>query len=345
MSDPVTHPDPQALPPQAQILQMATGFLISRALYVVAALNIADHLKEDGKNSEQLAKLTNSHAPSLYRVMRTLAGLGVFAEDENHRFGLTPLGATLRTDDPSRVRSAVLLFGGSVQWQAFAEFPHSVKTGETGVEKVFGMPLFDYLEGHPDEAALFNEAMIGIHGAEPAAVAAAYDFAGIHALVDVGGGTGNLLTTILGANPGLRGALYDLPHVAQEAARTIEAKGLKDRCRVLEGNFFESVPEGFDTYLLSHIIHDWDEDECVTILDNCRRAMNNRGRLLLIEMVIPPGNVPHPGKMLDLVMLAIPGGRERTEEEYAALFAKAGLELTRIVPTSSPVSVVESVPA
>jgi hypothetical protein len=229
-------------------------------------------------------------------------------------------------------------------WKAFGEFPHSVKTGETAVTKVFGKPLFDYLDTDPEQATFFNEAMIGFHGAEPPAVAAAYDFSGIRKLVDVGGGTGNLLTTILLANPELRGMLYDQPHVAAEARRQIEIKGLSERCEVAEGNFFESVPSGGDAYMLSHIIHDWDEPRCLQILKNCRDAMGGQGRLLLVEMVIPSGNDFHPSKFFDLIMLAFAGGKERTEEEYTTLFAEAGFNLTRVVPTQSPVSVIEARP-
>jgi hypothetical protein len=184
--------------------------------------------------------------------------------------------------------------------------------------------------------------MVGIHGGEPPAVAAAYDFSGLKTIVDVGGATGDLLTTVLGRNPGARGILYDLPHVVRDAPALIHARGLTDRVRIEPGSFFEKVPSGGDAYLLSHIIHDWSEEQCLTILGNCRRVMSAGGRLLIIEMVLPSGDTPHPGKMLDMMMLVGPGGQERTEEEYRALLAKAGLRLTRVVPTASPVSVVEA---
>ena len=189
---------------------------------------------------------------------------------------------------------------------------------------------------------MFSETMVGFHGAEPPAVAAAYDFSGCNTIVDVGGATGNLLTTILGRYPAARGILYDLPHVVRDASALIRARGLTDRITIEGGSFFEKVPAGGDAYLLSHVIHDWSEEQCLKILGNCRRAMNSSSRLLIIEMVLPPGDAPHPGKMLDMMMLVGPGGQERTEQEYGALLAKAGLRLTRIVPTDSPVSVAEA---
>jgi hypothetical protein len=334
----------QTLPAPAQIFQMVGGYVISKAIFAVAELGIADHLKDGPRSAEEIAEVTETHAPSLYRLLRFLASLGFFAEDPDQRFSLTPLGAALQSDDPGCARSTARMLAGSAMWNSFGEFFHSVKTGETGMEKAFGQPIFDYLSTKPEEASVFNQAMIGIHGAEPPAVAAAYDFSGIETLVDIGGGTGNLLTTILAANPELKGVLYDLPHVAAEARSQIERKNLSDRCQIVSGSFFESVPSGGDAYMMSHIIHDWDEEKCVRILQNCRKAIPDNGRLLLVEMVVPEGNDFHPSKLLDLIMLTVPGGKERTEKEYAELFGKAGFSLTRVVPTASPVSVVEAKP-
>jgi hypothetical protein len=334
----------QTLPPHAQVVQMAGAHVISQAIFAVAELGIADYLKDGPRSSDEIAQATGMHAPSLYRLMRSMAGFGFFVEEDGQRFSLTPLGAALQSDAPGRARSTVRHVVGPLMWQAFGEFLHSVKTGETAVKKVFGQPLFDYLDTDPEQATFFNEAMIGFHGAEPPAVAAAYDFSGIRKLVDVGGGTGNLLTTILLANPELKGMLYDQPHVAAEARRRIELKGLSERCEVIEGSFFEAVPSGGDAYMMSHIIHDWDEPRCLQILKNCREAMGEQGRLLLVEMVIPANNDFHASKYFDLIMLAFAGGEERTEEEYATLFAKAGFKLTRVVPTQSAVSVIEAQP-
>ena len=333
------------IPPHAQVIQMAGGHLVSQGIYTLAELGIADELAGGPRTAEELARATATHAPSLYRLLRTMAAFGFLVEDDQRRFATTPLGEALRSDHPGYARSTVRMLAGPPFWAAFGELLHSVKTGNTGFEKVHGRNIFDYLSHHPDEAHVFNESMVGFHGTEPPAVAAAYDFSTIGTLVDVGGGTGNLLTTILQAHPSLRGVLFDMPHVAKEARQAIRAKGLADRCEVKEGSFFDAVPPGGDAYVMSHIIHDWDEEKCVTILENCRRAMTPAARLLLVEMVVPPGNDFHPSKLLDLTMLVGPGGKERTVPEYQALFAKAGFALTRVVPTASPVSVVEGRPA
>ena len=239
----------------------------------------------------------------------------------------------------------MLFAAGGWWWSAWGEVLHSVRTGETGLEKALGVSEYEFLEQHPEEASHFNAAMLGFHGAEPAAIVDAFDFSGAQRVVDVGGGSGNLITTILRDNPGLRGVLFDLPQATIDGEKTIAATGLADRCRVVAGDFFEAVPDGGDAYLLSHILHDWGEEECLRILSNCRRAMSDQGRLLIVEWVLRPGDEPDPAKLLDLVMLVMPGGQERTEEEYRALLARAGFTLTRVVPTASPASVVEAVPS
>ena len=337
-------PMPAAPPPQAVLNQLAFGFVISRVLYVLAELGVADQLKNGGRTADQIAAAVGAHAPSLYRVLRTAASIGLFTE-EGGRFSLTPLSELLISDAPGYMRSTIRTMAGPMSWQSWGEFLHSVKTGEDSVRKALGMPIFEYLAGNPSLGALFNESMIGFHGDEPPAVAAAYDFSGVGRLVDVGGGTGNLLTTILVANPGVRGLLCDAPAVAAAARREIQARGVADRCEVAEVNFFEAVPSGGDVYMLSHIIHDWSDEQSVAILKNVRAAMPRNGKLLIVEMVLPGGSAFHPGKMLDLVMLAMTSGRERTADEYAALVSKAGFRFTRVVPTASAVSVVEAVVA
>ncbi len=332
-------------PPAAQLIQMATAHWVSRLVHLAAQLNLADHLAEGPKSAEELAKPTGTHAPSLYRVMRTLASLGLFTENAKHHFSLTPLGEALQAGAPGSARATVLATAGDWFNRGMDQLLYSVQTGKSGFEKAYGMPAFDWLAQHPEEASLFSETMIGIHGAEPAAVAAAYDFSGFETIVDVGGSTGNLLSTILARNPKARGILFDMPHVVREAPALIEGRGLADRVRIEAGSFFENVPSGGDAYLLSHVLHDWSEGQCLTILGHCRRAMKPGARLLIIEMVLPTGDTPHPGKMLDIVMLVMPGGEERTGPEYGALLGKAGFELTRVVPTESAVSVVEAVPA
>jgi O-methyltransferase domain len=284
-------------------------------------------------------------APSLYRFMRTLAGLGLFTEDVGHRFSLTPLGEVLRAGTPGSVRSSVLTLASPLFTKPASELHYSIKTGKTAFESVNGMPLFEWLAKHPVEASMFSETMVGLHGAETEAVAKAYDFSQFETVVDVGGATGNLLAAILSHHRKLRGILFDLPHVVHDAPALIKARGLTDRIAIQSGNFFESVPATNGAYLLSHIIHNWSEARCLTILGNCRRVMTPNSRLLIIEMVLPTGNTPHPGKMLDMIMLTVPGGQERSEPEYGELLEKARFRFTQVVPTESAVGIVEALPA
>jgi hypothetical protein len=263
-------------------------------------------------------------------------------EDGAQHFSLTPLGDALKTGAPGAARAAILTLASPMMLRGWEHLLHSVQTGKSGVEQSLGMPLFDWLAKHPEEASLFSETMVSFHGAEPPAVAEAYDFSGMTTIVDVGGATGNLVTAILRRYPGSRGVLYDLPHVVRDAPTLIQARGVADRVTIEAGSFFDRVPGDGDAYLLSHIIHDWSEDQCLTILGHCRRAMKSASRLLIIEMVLPSGDIPHPGKMLDMMMLVGPGGQERTEAEYRTLLDKAGLRLTRVVPTASAVSIVEA---
>ena len=335
----------ETLPAHIQLINMSRGATLAAIIHAAAKFGLADHLASGPKTAEELAGATKTHAPSLYRVLRTLASLGVFTEDAQRRFRLTPLGEALKTDAPGAARATILTLAGRTFWRGFENFPYSVETGKSGFEKALGMPVFDYLAQQPEEASLFNETMIGVHGDEPPAVAEAYDFSQIQTLLDVGGGTGNLLTTILARHANLRGILFDLRHVAEAAKPMIEARGLSARVKLESGSFFDSVPSGADAYMLSHIIHDWPEDQCIAILKNVHRVMPKNGKLLLVEMVLPHGDVFHPGKMLDMIMLVGPGGQERTEEEYRDLYKKSGFQLTRVVPTKSPVSVVEGVPA
>jgi hypothetical protein len=276
--------------------------------------------------------------------MRALAGLGILTEKDQQRFALTPLGEALGTGAPGSARATLLAFCGPAFWHSWEEMPYALETGKTGFERAMGMPFFEYLAKHPEEASYFSEAMVGYHGPEPPAVAAAYDFSGIGTLVDVGGATGNMLAAILGRHTGPRGVLFDRPHVVREAPPLLKSHGVEARVTIEAGDFFDTVPAGGDAYLLSHIIHDWNEDQCLAILGHCRKAIRPDGRLLIIETVLPPGDTPHQGKVQDMVMLVFPGGQERTEAEYASLLGKAGFRLNRVVPTESVVSVVEAVP-
>jgi len=323
---------------------MGTGSWVSAVLYAAAETGLADRLAEP-KSAAELAPVLGLHAPSLHRLMRTLASLGVLTERSESRFALTPLGSALKSDAPGAARSTLRTFGGPVFTRGMENILWSLQTGKTGFEKAHGMPVFDYFAQHPDEAALFSETMVGFHGGEPPAVAAAYDFSGFESVVDVGGATGNMLAHVLAKYAKPRGVLFDLPHVVAGAPELLKQRNVSERVTIQSGSFFEAVPAGGDAYILSHIIHDWTEEQCLTILGNCRKAMKPQSRLLIVEMVLPAGDAPHPGKMLDMIMLTLPGGQERTETEYASLLGKAGFKLNRVVPTESAVSVVEALPA
>ncbi len=335
----------KALPPHVQLIQMAAGSWVAAIVYAAAKLGLADHLAAGPRSAAELAGATGTHAPTLHRLMRTLAGLGILTERDEQRFALTPLGDALKSGAPGSARATLISFCGPAFWHSWEEIIYSLETGKTGFEKAFGMPIFDYLAQHPEDASNFSEAMVGFHGAEPPAVAAAYDFSGVQTLVDVGGATGNMLAAILSRHRGPRGVLFDRPHVVGNAPALLKAHGVEDRVTIEPGDFFETVPAGGDVYLLSHIIHDWNEEQCLTILGHCRKVIKPNGRLLIVETVLPPGDTPHQGKVQDMVMLVLPGGQERTEDEYVALLGKAGFRLNRVVPTESVVSVVEAVPA
>jgi len=335
----------KALPPHAQLIQMGAASWISAAVYAAARLGIADHLATGPRSAAELAGTTRTHAPSLHRLMRTLAGLGILTERDAQRFALTPLGEALKSGAPGSARATLIAFCGPAFWHSWEEIVYSLETGKTGFEKAWGMPVFDYLAQHPEEASYFSEAMVGFHGDEPPAVARAYDFSGIKTIVDVGGATGNMLAAILSHHAAPRGVLFDRPHVVRDAPTLLKARGVEERVTIEPGDFFEGVPAGGDAYLLSHIIHDWNEEQCLTILGHCRNVIKPEGRLLIVETVLPTGDTPHQGKVQDIVMLVVPGGQERTEAEYALLLGKANFRLSRVVPTQSVVSIVEAVPA
>jgi hypothetical protein len=326
--------------PQEQMDRMLTGYRLSQALYVAARLGLPDLLTDGPRTADDLAALTQSHRRSLYRLLRALASVGVFAEDEQRRFALTPLAKCLRSDAPGAKRAMALMVG-ELLYPTWGELLYSVQTGKSAFEKIHGQPVFEHLARHPEQARLFDEAMVGVHGRETAAMLDACDFSNVQVLADVGGGNGSVLTAVLRKYPHMRGILFDLPGVAGRATANVQAAGLADRCQVVGGDFFCSVPDGADAYLLRHIIHDWDDAKAVQILRNVHRAMAQDGRLLVVEYVIPPGNEPSLGKLLDLAMLLIPGGEERTEDEYRRLYEAAQYRLTRIVPTQAQVSVIE----
>ncbi len=325
--------------PRQQMMQMLSGYWISQALYVAAKLKIADRVEAEPRTAADLAREAGVHSQALYRLLRALASVGCFAEDGQGRFGLTPLAECL-LDRPGS-QSALALMNGEEHYAAYGRLIDSVRTGKPAFDQLFGKPVFDYLSEHPESARTFDAAMTGVHGAETQAMLDVYDFSGIGTLVDIGGGNGSTISAVLRAYPTLRGILYDLPGVIGRAKTAIAAAGLAERCALQAGSFFESVPAGGDAYMMRHIIHDWDDEKSLTILRNVRRVIPASGKLLVVESVIRPGNDADFAKLLDLTMLVIPGGMERTEEQYRALYAQAGFTLKRIVPTASPVCVIE----
>lgn len=329
-------------PPQIALLQMITGYWVSQSIHAAASLGVADHLKAGEKTCDELAALVAAKPEALYRLMRALASVGIFVEVTPGKFATTPMAALLQSDTPGSLRDVSIMMGDREHYASWGNILHAMKTGESAFQGLFGSNVFEHYAQHPEPAAIFDRAMTSFSGVETAGVVADYDFSEIHTLVDVAGGHGSLLAAILQANSHMRGILFDTPEVIQRATSHFAENGLGDRCQLTSGSFFESVPAGADAYILKHILHDWDDERAIAILKQCRQAMAENGRVLVVEVVIPPGNDPFVGKLLDVNMLVMcPGGKERSAEEFEALFAAAGFKLTRIVPTHSMVSVVE----
>jgi orsellinic acid C2-O-methyltransferase len=337
---------PSALPPPLVLYQLGIGHYISRALYLAAKLSIADLLKDGPRPAGELAAATHTHAPSLTRVLRLLASVGVFTEQEDGNFALTPLGEYLRTGVPGSMRASVMLFTGVRIQDSWKELEYCVQTGEPAFRRTSpGADAFSQIEQDPEQAALFDEAMAAFTAQTAIAVAAAYDFSPFRTVMDVGGGNGALLIGILQANPALRGIVFDRPRAIDGARKKIAAAELASRCDAVGGDFFTAVPNGADAYLLKHVIHDWDDAKAVTILRNCHRAMGPHGRLLIVEGVYPPRidqTLDSRGAAAnDVNMLVCTGGRQRSEAEFRSLYDAAGYRLTRIIPTMARVSVIE----
>jgi hypothetical protein len=331
-------------PPQLVLQQLIQGFQVSQGIHVAATLGIADRLKDGPRTSEDLAQVTGAHAPSLYRVLRLLTAVGLLTEDGDHAFALTPLGAYLQSGVPGSMRATALLYGDKPFWRGWGDLLHSVETGEPSFPSVFGGSLFDYNRQHPEHATLFNHMMTEWTASVAPTVAAAYDFSAIQTLVDVGGGQGQMLASILQAYPTLHGVLLDLPYVVAGAAPVLEAAGVASRCEVMGGDAFTAVPAGYETYLLSRVIHDWDDERAIALLTRCQHAMGPGGNMLLVERVILTGSAP-PLLVLesDVQMLVMARGKERTDAEYQALLKAAGFEVTRLIPVLTPFYVIEAV--
>jgi hypothetical protein len=326
----------------AVVLRMIWGIHISRAVYVAAELGLADHLADGPMTSAELAQATQTHEPSLYRVLRVLASLGVFTEDDGRSFDLTLVGERLRSDVPASMRSWAMLVESLGGVRAFEPIIETVRTGAPGVDLAHGMSVFEFVETHPQLAKGFHAAMSERTAQFAPSVAVGYDFSAMQTVADIGGGKGTLLAAILRANGHLHGVLFDLPAVVANAPEVLRTAGVEDRCEIVPGDFFAGVPEGADAYIMANVLHDWDDARSVAILRNCRAAMVAAGRVLIVERLIPDDPAAAlPVLLSDMNMLVFTGGKERTNVEYGELLTEAGLNLGRVLPFAPPYGVIE----
>jgi hypothetical protein len=326
------------------LLQMVFARSVTQAVSVVARYRLADRMATGPKTAAELASGVGLHPGHLYRILRALASVGVLAGDGDGRFSLTQMGELLRSDVSGSLRPVATYVCDPWSWKPWGDLAGCARSGEPAFERVFGEGVFDYFAKHPEEAATFNEGMTGFSQQAAAAVLKAYDFTPFNTIVDVGGGHGALLCAILKANSGCRGVVFDAPQVAAGAHEPIRAARLADRCRAEGGDFFRAVPTGGDLYVLKHIIHDWNDERATQILRCVRAAIPATGKLLLVEMVVPPGFTSNFAHLLDLEMMIICDGKERTEAEYRALLATGGFRLSRVLPTEGPHSLIEAAP-
>jgi hypothetical protein len=335
---------PASLPPPVRILQLATAGWMAQAVSAAAELGVADALAAGPRTVEEVAEEVGAHAPTLYRLLRACADIELFEERPDRVFALTELGDALRTDSPVSLRDFAVWTGLPAERDTWTRLADSVRTGAPVFERVHGTSVWDHIRDRPDVLGVFDRAMTQTSRQIIGSIVAAYDFGGLRTLVDVGGGRGALLSAVLAANPGLRGVLYDQPEVVAESGPVFKEAGVAERATAQGGSFFDAVPPGGDAYLLSNIIHDWDDEPSVRILSKVRAVLPADGRVLLVEAVLPTDRPALNVKLMDLDMLVLCGGRQRTEAEFAALLADAGLRLTRIVP-GGHCSVVEAVAA
>ena len=333
----------QAPPAHAEMFQLLQGAFIVGSIACLAELGVPDLLDAGSKSADELARQVGADPRSLYRLMRATASLGVLSEGSDGKFSQTPLSSVLRTNAKPSLRAFATMHGREWHEMGWSNLAYCVKTGKQALEKIYGMSIFEYFTQNKEQGELFNQAMSDLSSMDAPAVAQGYSFEHIQSIVDVGGGHGLLLATILERNPHMKGILYDLEHVI-EGAKSGPLKPMSDRCKFASGDMFKCVPPTADAYIMKHIIHDWPDDVCVQILKACRKGVNAGGKLLVVDNVIQPGNDFAPGKLLDLQMLIFPGGRERTEKEFREIFATAGWRLTRVIPLCVPESIVEAVP-
>lgn len=336
----------QGFSPAGQLMHLISGYWTTQALCVAAELGLADLIGRQGKSVDAIAAACGAHPQSLHRLLRALASVGVFKEVAPQQFALTPMAVLLKSDVPGNLRAFARFQADDWHWRSWGRLLSSVRSGRPATIDALGEAnCFDYLARHRESARLFDEAMTGYASRAHAAVVDVYDFSACRMIVDVGGGQGTLLAQILAKHSLAHGILFDLPEVVSNASATFERFGITDRCRAIGGDFFNVVPAGGDAYLLSTVIHDWDDERAGAILRRTGAAMQPHGRVLIVENVIPADDTPHPGKFIDLEMLVIAGGQERTEAQYEALLRRAGLRLTRVVPTAAQVSIVEAMRA
>jgi O-methyltransferase domain/Dimerisation domain len=330
----------QQLPPQAVIMQMAMGFIVSQALAVSARLEIADLLADGAKTAEELAALTKTHEPSLYRLLRALSSVGVLRKDAD-KFSNTPLGEVLRSDHPQSLKAALNMMGDPEHWNSHGNMQQSVKTGEIAFDHTFGMPVFPYFAQNPDAAQVFDRSMTSFSAAVAEAVSSVYDFSNAETIADIAGGHGILLAKVLQKNPGAKGVLFEQPQVLE--GNILQKEGVADRTELVSGDFFAEIPVVADVYLMKFIIHDWNDEQSITILSNLAKSAPQGAKVLLVETVVEEDdNAPSLSKVMDLNMLVMTGGRERTATEYAALFEKTGFRLEKVYPTA-PLQIVEAI--
>jgi hypothetical protein len=332
-------------PPQQAMMQLLFGKQLTYSVSGMARLGVADHMDDKPQKVEEIAAKCGAHAPSLYRVMRMLAGFDVFKEGPPRHFALTPAGELLKSNVPGTARYYAMMFGDEWTTRAYEHFTSCLRTGQDGVSQAYGKDVFEHLAERPEQLETFQAAMTSGSTLAGDAITQAYDFSGIKRLADVGGGHGLLLAAILRANPKLQGVLFDRPEVVGSLPEGRFA-GCEGRIAIESGSFFERVPDGCDAYIMKHIIHDWSDEHCRTVLSLMKEKLPKNGRVLVCEMVVSDEPGPTPAKMLDIEMLVMTvGGKERTPEEFGELFASCGLRLSRIVPTGRPISVIEAVPA
>lgn len=334
----------QTPPAHVGMFQMLNGFFVVGAVSCLARLGVPDLVEHGPKSAEELAAEIGADARALYRLMRATACVGVLSEAADGRFSETPLSAVLRSNANPSLRAFAIMHGREWHGRGWSHLEYCVRTGKQALDKIYGAPIFQFFEQHAEEAQVFNQAMSDLSTIDSPAVADAYSFGDIQSIVDVGGGHGLLLATILARNAHMKGTLYDIPHVVA-GAKDGPLKPLMERCTLASGDMFSSVPAGADAYIMKHIIHDWPDEVCINILKACRKGVNPGGKLLVMDNVIQPSNEFAPGKFLDIEMLIFPGGCERTEKQFRELFAATGWKLNRVIPTCVPESIVEGVPA